>query len=247
MILHIPHASTLIPDEQRSTLLLSDADLERELLCMTDRHTDLLFRHPDAIVVCFPLSRLVVDVERFPDDGEEPMAEKGMGRFYSLTSDGKPLRKPLGWEEESRRCAWYERHHHALSRAVEKELEASGRALIVDCHSFPDLPLPCDIDQSRPRPEICIGTDPFHTPAWIADFLEKAFMELGYEVERNRPFAGAIVPLKTYRIEPRVWSVMIEINRRLYMDEPTGLRLPRFGFIQRDIATVLDGLQHTQP
>ena len=34
----------------------------------------------------------------------------------------------------------------------------------------------------------------------------------------NRPFAGCIVPLKYYRKDSRVMSVMIEINRRLYIN-----------------------------
>ncbi len=40
----------------------------------------------------FPVSRLVVDPERFEKDDEEPMAARGMGVVYELTSHGQPLR-----------------------------------------------------------------------------------------------------------------------------------------------------------
>ena len=78
-ILHIPHASTHIPDDVRFSL--NPDELERELLLMTDRYTDALFALPRdvAVAVAFPVSRLVVDPERFPDDAVEPMARKGMG------------------------------------------------------------------------------------------------------------------------------------------------------------------------
>lgn len=40
MILLIPHSSTRIPDDIRKNILLSDHELELELLRMTDAFTD---------------------------------------------------------------------------------------------------------------------------------------------------------------------------------------------------------------
>jgi hypothetical protein len=50
--------------------VLSDEDLAAELLRMTDAHTDQLFRLDPRVTraVVFPVSRLVVDPERFSDD-----------------------------------------------------------------------------------------------------------------------------------------------------------------------------------
>ena len=48
----------------------------------------------------------------------------------------------------------------------------------------------------------------------------------------DAPFAGALVPLSAYQKDRRVLSVMIEVNRRLYMDENTGLKRPDFGQIR---------------
>jgi hypothetical protein len=105
MILHIPHASRVIPADVRRTLLLTDAELELELSLMTDAFTDELFLPAagdgDAAVV-FPVSRLVVDPERFEDDALEPMASVGMGAVYVKTSHGAPLRAKLpGRERET--------------------------------------------------------------------------------------------------------------------------------------------------
>ena len=75
-ILHIPHSSVAVPLEIRKSNILSDEDLQHELLVMTDRYTDELFVNaiPDAAKVVFPISRLVVDPERFEDDSQEPMS-----------------------------------------------------------------------------------------------------------------------------------------------------------------------------
>ena len=46
--------------------------------------------------------------------------------------------------------------------------------LIVDCHSFPQLPLPYELDRNPVRPDICIGTDQFHTPSALKDVLSRS-------------------------------------------------------------------------
>ena len=82
VLLHLPHSSEIIPADVRTRLLLSDADLQRELLLMTDHHTDALFAcvlERGGVALVNRLSRLVVDPERFPDDEHEPMARVGMG------------------------------------------------------------------------------------------------------------------------------------------------------------------------
>ena len=79
-ILHMPHSAVGIPADVRATLRLSNEELDRELLLMTDWYTDELFALPasEAVTVRFPLSRLVLDPERFLDDPKEPMAARGM-------------------------------------------------------------------------------------------------------------------------------------------------------------------------
>jgi N-formylglutamate amidohydrolase len=73
-----------VPAEERQGIRLDDAALNSELLRMTDAYTDELFpRTPvEAGRVIFPVSRLVCDVERFPSDGDEPMATRGIGVIY---------------------------------------------------------------------------------------------------------------------------------------------------------------------
>jgi len=42
-ILHIPHSSNIIPEEERANIMLNDNELADELLKMTDWFTDELF------------------------------------------------------------------------------------------------------------------------------------------------------------------------------------------------------------
>ena len=97
MILHLPHASTLIPEDLRDEFLLSDEDLQEELNRITDHATDQIFQQafPKANAIVFPVSRLVVDPERFSEDSQEPMSQVGMGATYTKGSLRQPLRKQL--------------------------------------------------------------------------------------------------------------------------------------------------------
>jgi N-formylglutamate deformylase len=222
VVLHIAHDSTVIPDAVRPSFRLSDADLTLELERMTDHFTHALFAEPpsEATVVRAPVSRLVVDVERFADDAQEPMAARGMGAVYQVTSHLAPLRRRLSSpEREALLRAWYHPHHERLEAAVADALERHGRCLVIDGHSFPGTALPYEnADPAVRRPDICIGSDPFHTPKALEQAFVAAFGRGGWRVAVNDPFAGALVPASRYRRDRRVTAVMVEVNRDLYLE-----------------------------
>ena len=225
IVFHVPHDSFYIPPEVRRAILLTDEELDREFLRMTDGWTLALYSSgvPRSQVTAAPVSRLVVDTERFEDDADEIMAARGMGAIYEVTHDLKPLRRRVSAVERERLLAqWYRPHHRTLTERVDRALSRWGKALVVDAHSFPSKALPYEDDASAPRPEICIGTDSFHTAPELAHAFASAFDREGFDTGLNSPFAGALVPMKHYRTDPRVSAVMIETRRDLYENEETG-------------------------
>ena len=228
VVLHIPHNSTLIPANVRDQFTLSDAELNDEIKKMTDHHTQDLFGQGvnSSQIVAAPVSRLVVDVERFEDDALEPISGVGMGVVYTRTHDAKTLRRPISQEERDELLnEWYRPHHLQLSNAVENAIKCHGRCLIIDCHSFPKEALPYENSPDAVRPDICIGTDEYHTPNQLADWLVKSIRRSGRSVSLNSPFSGSLVPQGYYHLEKRVESVMIEVRRDIYMDEDTQIRI----------------------
>ena len=205
LVLHIPHSSRLIPAKERAQLIPDDRVLAQELLRMTDAFTDDLFAPTpfEAARIVFPVSRLVCDVERFPDDTEEPMALRGMGAVYTQTSDGLPLREHLNGSERARIIdKWYRPHHQSLTREVNRVIADEKSCILVDCHSFSSVPLPHEPDQAPHRPDICIGTDGWHTPGELRDEVVAAASAAGLSVLVDRPFAGALVPAEHYQRTP---------------------------------------------
>ena len=195
------------------------------------------------------LSRLVFDPERFLDDSAEAMAQRGQGVVYWLGSQGQQLREASMQVRDRHVRERYRPYHAALDALVGEQLLAAGECLLIDCHSFPTVPLPSEIDQTPERPDIFIGTDRQHTPERLASALEKAFKAAGWRVQRDQPYAGTFVPSGYYGRDQRVRSVMIEVRRGLYMDEVTGMRLPAFASVRaavtRAVAAALREIGHT--
>ncbi len=222
ILVHAPHSSVRIPPHIRPTFVTGPAALATELHTMTDHFTDELF---DSVcdlggaMFVNRISRLVMDPERFPNDDDEPMAANGMGAIYRLTSSGAPLRSPsFGATDRALLMQIYQAPYaRALEQAVTDLLDRFGTCTILDAHSFPLVPFPWE-DPSLPRPEFCLGHEPFHADQGLTGALEYVLRDQGFGVEHNVPFARSYVPLRYYRQDPRVRSIMVEVRRDLYMD-----------------------------
>lgn len=245
IIFHVPHTSTHIPEQVRDQFILSDSQLAEELLKMTDHHTLDLFAEDvnPSQVVCSPVSRLVVDVERFDDDHKETMAAIGMGAIYTHAHDLSPLRRTMTLSQRQALLdKWYYPHHRALTEAVNNRLEKYNRCLVLDCHSFPSIALPYEKQFFADRTQICIGTDPYHTPRALALYMLNGFSQHGFTVNENAPFSGALVPMAHYQNDNRVSALMIEVRRDLYMDESTGEKSCEFQEIRATIKARLNNV-----
>ena len=244
LILHIPHASTFIPEDTKPQFLLSHDEIQAELLRATDWFTDDLFGVLGFVAVQHEVSRLVVDPERFENDADEVMAERGLGAVYTSTFGGTPLKTVDNRSALMER--FYYPHHDRLTEAVSLSLEANGSCLIVDCHSYPSVPLPSDLDQTPGRPDFCLGTDSFHTPQSLTDkfasLLETSAPDRLSSVTIDRPYRGTIVPMTYYQKDSRVASIMIEINRNLYINEATAEPLPGYALVRESMHTVISKL-----
>ena len=242
-VFHIPHASTVIPEEYLQHFLLNDEKLNEEIIKMTDHYTDQLFELDGNTqkTLKFPVSRLLVDPERFASDSEEVMSKVGMGCIYEKTHNGEPLKDASKIRDELIN-RYYKPHHETFTNMVDECLKLNSKCLIVDCHSFPKRPLPYELNQEPERAEICIGTDSFHTPQELTEDFVLAFSDCGFSVSVNKPFSGSIVPVKFYRKNKSVHSIMIEIRRDLYIDEATGKKNGKFAEMRSTITKVLDNL-----
>ncbi len=203
MILHIPHSSTKMFEG------VIVPNLRDSINLMTDWFADELFQFPTATRVVQNLSRLVVDVERLPQD---TMERYGKGKIYTTDVFGYPILRDA---EPHIYEGLYNNYHTWLNTTVAGYLSYFPIVTVVDCHTYNEKPL--NWENSGYRPDICIGTNHDHYPIGLVDELAKFFMSEGLSVGYNTPYAGAIIP-SNFNSNPNVYCIMIEVKKSLYLN-----------------------------
>tara|TARA_B100000767_G_scaffold266529_1_gene284042 strand:+ start:5811 stop:6692 length:882 start_codon:yes stop_codon:yes gene_type:complete len=241
LILHIPHSSDKIPMDKG--FVADKKLLTQEIIKLTDWYTDDLFLFEESIIVQADFSRIFCDTERFSDDSQEVMAEYGMGVLYEKLDDGSVMREVNPKLREDILNNYYWPHHNKLNQAVNDQLISNGRALIVDCHSFPSDPLIRDLSQEENRPDFNIGTDSFHTPNDLIEISKYFFEERGYSLGIDSPYSGTMVPINHNQKTKNVSSIMLEINRALYLNEPGNQKSSNYLAVKKTVNEYLKLLQ----
>jgi len=199
IVLHIPHAAIGgLNDARYSDRRL----LFEQVRYLTDWYTDYLFdQHtPGVSAVTSIFSRFVVDCERLKND---PLESRGQGILYTRLFSST---REISEDEHARLMAYYTQHHDRLRN------EIKPGSILIDCHSFPS-----DIADT----DICIG----YNEDWSKPNVEtlalvrNVFLNAGYRISENKPFANSVSPKTTFAYP----SLMIEVNKRCYMDENTML------------------------
>lgn len=224
-------------------ILLIKIFLNREILKLTDWYTDDLFYSETDEMIIAGFSRIFCDPERFTDDQQEVMAQYGMGVLYEKSDEGEVIRKVSPELKERVLNEFYRKHHARFSVVVKNQLQHFGKALIIDCHSYPGIPLKRDLDKTENRPDFNIGTDTFHTPKHLIDLAVDFFKNAGFSLGIDWPYKGSIVPLEYYQQEKNVQSIMLEINRALYLKEPGNEQSERYPEIKMVVKEFLKTLK----
>lgn len=225
ILLHVPHSSSSFPEESNHSY--NDLDYEEKLL--VDYYTDELFvpkaetEHISSVV--FPYCRLYCDVERLIND---PLEKDGLGIRYLRevpTGRGYPYRSFCSKNE-----AFI--HYVDFHSSVSKKILAMGEGtLLIDCHSFSSIPNL--LNSNPPDIDICIGYNDDDTcpNKVVIGNIVHYFESLGYKVGINEPFSNS----KTFSVPIKYHSVMIEVNKHLYMDELTLEKTEGFYKLQQEI------------
>ena len=236
ILLHIPHDSLQFPDESG----YSFSSLDDEELLLIDHYTDELFTpyvyetNPLIDSIVFPYCRLYCDVERLVND---PLGNNGLGISYSRwVPTGKGLEQKLRKFSTTKKAFnLYIKHHADVAK---KMVEIGDKLLLIDCHSFSSQPtLLCS---NPPDIDICIGFNDDDTcPSNVViGNIKHHFLSRGYKVGINEPFSNS----KTFDVPVKYHSVMIEVNKRMYMDEQSLAKNEHFDHVKNDIQELYDKL-----
>lgn len=202
IVLNEPHASIEgLYDSQLSFWNIDEHFINDIVLKWTDWHTDYLFHgygSENIRTVRFPYSRFIVDAERLWDD---PLEQQGQGIVYKQFGD---YLRMIPKENEKRLLGLWRWHQRRLRDSLCED------ALLFDCHSFPSEM--GDID-------ICIGfNEDWSKPdKRTIEMAVNLFAENGYKVGINEPYSNSETPDCPFQYQ----SMMLEVNKRTYMEEDT--------------------------
>jgi N-formylglutamate deformylase len=251
-----PHSGCVYPPAFLTVTRLEMATLRRSEDSFVDELlAGVVARGHPLMRAHFP--RCYVDVNREPYELDPRMFEGrlpsfantrsmrvagGLGTVARVVGEAQEIyeeRLPVG--EAMRRIeALYKPYHRALRRLMTRIHHEFGAAVLVDCHSMPSS---AGAREERPRADVVLG-DRYGTScaAIIPDTLERVFRSLGYQVARNKPYAGGFITEHYGNPVAGLHAVQFELNRALYMDERRFERTASFAKIARDLDIVADRL-----
>ena len=222
LLMHIPHASLHLPQDFWRDATVDRKIIEHNLRFMADYKVDELARDIDCHKVTAMYSRLYCDVERFRNDADEPMARLGMGAVYTHLPGGAQYRQVTSERREEIIRRAYEPHHAQLNKLSQKIVTQHGLCMMIDLHSYSNDLVRKLFGYTENLPDICLGYDDEWFSGNDALKLKSYIEQLGYSCALNYPYAGALVPMDFYRDKtPGLHSVMLEINRRVYLEGET--------------------------
>ncbi|WP_206452864.1 N-formylglutamate amidohydrolase [Aurantimonas marina] len=228
-----PHSGRDYPSDLIATTRLSSESIRRSEDLYVDRLFDFV---PDlgAPLLAARFPRAYLDVNREPYELDpkmfaEPLPDfvnagsirvaGGLGTIPRIVAENEEIyRGVLPVAEGLRRIEdIYKPFHRALEEVLQRTRERFGLAILVDCHSMPSSlrALP-----GGRRPDIVIG-DRFGTSAAarLVSIATSRIVALGYDVARNKPYAGGFITERYGRPPVGFHALQIEINRGLYADE----------------------------
>jgi len=184
-------------------------------------------------------------IEGIPRQGHNPRVASGLGVIPRVVANGRAIyRGKLTQEEAQLRIDSYWRPYHAkLQELLSGAHRRHGQAVLVDCHSMPHEAMDGVARGGMRRPDVVLG-DRFGAAAGgeVVDRIEAAFVEAGFVVTRNSPFAGAYITQAYGRPSRGQHAVQVEIDRALYMNErlirPNGAFEAVQAALQRVVAEV---------
>ena len=154
--------------------------------------------------------------------GNNPRIASGLGVIPRVVAGGRSIYSgKISHDEAQRRITQYWRpYHEMLQKLLDHTRQRHGQAVLIDCHSMPHEATNGVAKSGIRRPDVVLG-DRFGASATgeVVDRLEAAFVDAGFVVTRNAPFAGAYITQAYGRPSKGQHAVQVEIDRSIYMNE----------------------------
>lgn len=233
IVLSSPHAGNCFPEE----FLANSALKKNELRISEDSFvTELVKEASDAGIPLLSLNipRTFIDVNRDKIELDDTMffdapknndinsrrCRVGLGVLHRVVYHNKNIYDGLlSYKEALERINnVYDPYHKRLKQLVDKCVRKFGFCLLLDCHSMPSMI--CNIMNESKALDFCIcNLFDESCPTEISQNFYNSLANQDFRVEFNRPYAGAFITFNYCQPRKNIYTMQLEINRGIYMNE----------------------------
>ncbi len=181
-------------------------------------------------------------------DRHSARAAAGLGTVPRLVAENTPIyNKKLNFAEAERRIEQiYHPFHRRLADEMTRLHMKHGYAVLIDSHSMPSQAT--KLSSGDKRIDFVIGDRHGRSCApQLSDWLSRFLSHRGYQVARNKPYAGGFITARYGRPGEGHHAAQIEINRALYMDEASYEKHDGFARLQNDLTDLMRELVDIMP
>lgn len=168
---------------------------------------------------------------------QSPVGKRGLGLIKTTSRYANPVQEhPLSIVDIIHRITdYHEPYHRELSRVIREKRAKFGLAVQISCHCMSAVGMPTHGDPGQERADFCIGDmDGMTSGPEYRDLIISVLKDAGYSVTVNTPYNGGILMSRNADPANNIHSLMIETNKRLFMDINTFKETPQ-AFATRQI------------
>lgn len=256
IVLSSPHSGTLFPAEFLENVAISKDELRSSEDSFV---SEIIMNASNAGIplISMNIPRTFIDVNRDKIELDESMFSNpptdngtstcrrcrvGLGIFHRVVYPNKNIYGGLlSYEEGMERIKnVYDPYHKRLKQLVDKCTRKFGFCLLIDCHSMPSMI--CNIMNEEKALDFCLCTlFDESCPTQMSEFLSKSLEKYKYRVDFNRPYAGAYITFNYCQPRKNIYTLQLEINRGLYMNENNFTKKEVFQSVSNNICqSILD-------
>ncbi len=258
LILSVPHKGQVFPEEFLYVTAVSRAELRRN----EDAYVDELVMdasNEGIPMIAMNIARAFIDINRdkmeidptmfynypHPELSMGRRCRLGLGVIHRITAKNHPIYKGLlNYDEvQERFTKIYDVYHKRLQQLVDKCLKKFGKCFVLDCHSMPSEI--CTLLQDTQRIDFCLGTlFDQSCPEEIHQFFRSDLEKRNYYVSDNSPYSGAYITFNYCQPRRKIYTMQMEVNRGLYMDEHSYRKNIGFSNCYKNISESIVDLAH---
>ncbi len=161
------------------------------------------------------------------------ISKRGLGLLKAKSRYGEPVqeRKLSFAEVEDRLNRFHRPYHRELEAVINRAKSSFGKVYHLSCHCMSAIGAPTHVDPGQERADFCLGNSILGQSTSSSEFIEYVASTIrreGFTCSVNFPYGGGELNRRYGDPAGGVESILIEINKKRFMDVNTFRKTDEF-------------------